>query len=109
MSFPYTGVSLDVPLHFEVERLEAVDPDTESGPMFYKIDKVVYTRVNQYDENVNNTFHLDMTTGSLTTSTTYGPFVNGYFNLTVAAWTSDETRSRKAYTNLKVFPLFSYL
>lgn len=109
----YTGVRLNAPLHTEVVRLHAVDPDAESGPVLYKLVNVSFIRADFYTSNggqskidtspaVARSFDLDATTGSLTTSQTYGLFVDGYFLLHVFAWTGEESRSRKAFNTLRV-------
>ena len=95
-------------------RLHADDPDAESGPVFYRLVNVSFIRADYYTSNggqsnidtspaVAKSFDLDATTGSLTTSQTYGLFVDGYFLLHVYAWTGqDESLSRKAYNTLRV-------
>lgn len=108
-----TGVRLNAPLHTEVVRLEAIDPDAESGPVFYKLLNVSFIRAHHYASSggdtqidsspaVAKTFDLDTSSGLLTTSQTYGLFVDGYFLLHVCAWTGEESRSRKAFNTLKV-------
>lgn len=118
---------MNAPLHTEVVRLEAVDPDADSGPVFYKLVNVSFIRADHYASSgsssgggggggsgangatlvdssvtVARTFDLDTTSGSLTTSQTYGLFVDGYFLLHVFAWTGEESRSRKGYNTLRV-------
>lgn len=104
---------LNAPLHTEVVRLEAIDPDAESGPVFYKLLNVSFIRAHHYASSggdtqidsspaVAKTFDLDTSTGLLTTSQTYGLFVDGYFLLHVCAWAGEESRSRKAFNTLKV-------
>lgn len=103
-------------------RLEAIDPDADSGPVFYKLVNVSFIRADHYasgssssgggggssgrlvdsSATVARTFDLDTTSGSLTTSQTYGLFVDGYFLLHVFAWTGEESRSRKGYNTLRV-------
>lgn len=112
------GVRLNAPLHTEVVRLEAIDPDAESGPVFYKLLNVSFIRAHHYASSggdtqidsssaVSKTFDLDTSTGLLTTSQTYGLFVDGYFLLHVCAWTGEESRSdRKAFNTLKVVDLY---
>jgi hypothetical protein len=107
-------VRLNAPLHTEVVRLEAIDPDAESGPVFYKLLNVSFIRAHHYASSggdtqidsspaVAKTFDLDANTGLLTTSQTYGLFVDGYFLLHVCAWTGEESRTnRKAFNTLKV-------
>ena len=108
-----TGVRLNAPLHTEVVRLQAVDPDSDSGPISYRLVNVSFIRAEHYGTSgtetvintsptVAKTFDLDASSGSLTTSQTYGLFVDGYFLLNVAAWTGDESKSRKAYNTLRV-------
>ena len=109
---------LNAPRHTEVVRLEAIDPDAESGPVFYKLLNVSFIRAHQYASSggdtqidssptVAKTFDLDARSGLLTTSQTYGLFVNGYFLLHVCAWTGEESHSRKAFNTLKVMRHFS--
>lgn len=104
---------MNAPLHTEVVRLEAVDPDAESGPVFYKLVNVSFIRSHQYASTggdtqidssltVSKTFDLDASSGLLTTSQTYGLFVDGYFLLHVYAWTGEESSPRKAFNTLKV-------
>ena len=105
---------LNAPLHTEVVRLEAVDPDAESGLVFYKLLNVSFIRAHHYASSggdtqidsspaVAKTFDLDTNTGLLTTSQTYGLFVDGYFLLHVCAWTGEESRTnRKAFNTLKL-------
>ncbi|KAI9558883.1 hypothetical protein GHT06_015672 [Daphnia sinensis] len=111
-----TGVRLNAPLHTEVVRLEAIDPDAESGPVFYKLLNVSFIRAHHYASSggdtqidsspaVAKTFDLDTSSGLLTTSQTYGLFVDGYFLLHVCAWTGEESRSRKAFNTLKIYIL----
>ena len=108
-----TGVRLNAPLHTEVVRLQAVDPDADAGPISYRLVNVSFIRAEHYGTSgketvintsptVAKTFDLDASSGSLTTSQTYGLFVDGYFLLNVAAWTGDESKSRKAYNTLRV-------
>lgn len=100
-----TGVRLNAPLHTEVFRLHAVDPDPDSGPVFYQLVNISFIRADSYDRNVASTvidtsetvahtFDLDLATGSLTTSKTYGIYVDGYFLLNVVAWTGDKALSK---------------
>ena len=107
-----TGVRLNSPLHTEVFRLQAVDPDPDSGPVFYQLVNISFIRADSYDRNVASTvidtsetvahtFDLDLNTGSLTTSKTYGIYVDGHFLLNVIAWTGDKT-IRKATNTLRV-------
>lgn len=104
---------LNAPLHTEVVKLEAVDPDDDSGPVFYKLVNVSFIRADHYASSGGDTqidsspsvakaFDLDVNSGSLTTSQTYGLFVDGYFLLHVCAWTGEESRSRKAFNTLRV-------
>lgn len=104
---------MNAPLHTEVVRLAATDPDAESGPVFYKMANVSFVRADHYTSSggatqvdsspaVERTFDLDAISGSLTTSQTYGLFVDGYFLVNVYAWTGEESRSRKAYNTLRV-------
>lgn len=114
------GVRLNAPLHTEVVRLEAIDPDAESGPVFYKLLNVSFIRAHHYASSggdtqiesspaVSKTFDLDTSSGLLTTSQTYGLFVDGYFLLNVCAWTGEESRSdRKAFNTLKVKTCYHY-
>lgn len=108
-----TGVRLNDPLHTEVLRLQAVDRDSDSGAVSYRLLNVSFIRADNYGTSgietlidtspaVARTFDLDAASGSLTTSQTYGLFVDGYFLLHVAAWTGEEARSRKAYNTLRV-------
>lgn len=117
ISITTIGVRLNAPLHTEVVRLEAIDPDADSGPVFYKLVNVSFIRADHYASNgmeiqidtsptVAKAFDLDVTSGSLTTSQTYGLFVDGYFLLNVCAWTGEESRSRKAFNTLRVTTLF---
>ena len=105
---------MNAPLHTEVVRLQAIDPDTESGSVQYTLVNVTFIRADHYASSggdtqidsspaVAQTFDLDAHSGSLTTSQTYGLFVDGYFLIHVCAWAGEESRSRKAFNTLRVF------
>ena len=119
--FYISGVRLNAPLHTEVVRLQAIDPDTESGSVQYKLLNVTFIRADHYGSSggdtqidsspaVAQTFDLDANSGSLTTSQTYGLFVDGYFLIHVCAWAGVESGSRKSFNTLRVFiPFLSNL
>jgi hypothetical protein len=95
--------------------LQAIDPDTESGSVQYKLLNVTFIRADHYASSggdtqidsspaVAQTFDLDANSGSLTTSQTYGLFVDGYFLIHVCAWAGVESASsRKSFNTLRVF------
>ncbi|XP_068081067.1 cadherin-87A [Anabrus simplex] len=105
------GVRLNVPVDTSLFTLEALDVDSSSQPINYRLINTTFfsLAVSVMDTvsvpaNQDGVFQLNEKTGDLRTSGSMQGYADGYFELQIMANNSD-TPGMETYTTLKIFVL----
>ncbi|KAJ9597159.1 hypothetical protein L9F63_026952, partial [Diploptera punctata] len=105
------GVRLNVPVDTALLTMEAVDIDSDSKPITYKLVNTTFFSLAPsvidtmpVAANHSMVFRLDNRTGELRTASSMVAFVDGFFELQVSANNTD-IPGRQANTTVKIFVL----
>lgn len=82
---------LNVPVDTTLATLEATDPDSDSAPLEYKIQKIMFHAIGKRSPiTLPDLFTIDPKNGELRTVGVMRPFADGYFDVLVTANNTDD-------------------
>lgn len=102
------GIRINIPIDTIITKINVIDHDAESLPINLAIENITFvpqyykrTRPIQMDI-IKNLFILNNHTGELSAGSTFGDYVDGYFQLYISANNSIDIQ-RKTYCVYKIF------